>query len=397
MTPAGGKNGMGMPKGTGVTAPINHWIPWRSALLAGALSLPLVAGPAWANGHLDHENVHVNRSVLDALGEPRATRIPAPTGPAPESQQPAATSASTPTDQADATGQSRDAGGAASSSAATEAEDTQAPVPEPRDDVAVAQSQDDTGTTTPDEPAVPEPQAPEPEPRAADSDGTADGGVAEPSDPAAPETESGSESEADGVADSDDEAESGTAAPDEAESVAQDEPTGDSEARDTAADGASADQAATNGEDADTGGDTTSADTGSAGSAAESESGSESAETAAQTAAAPDGVGAVWSDGSGTIRFEAGSSALPEGSAGVMDQIAEALSNNPDARAVMEAFATNPEGDESRARRLALSRALAARVELIERGVSARRIEVNVAGLVPDDPSDRLDIAIDQG
>lgn len=100
--------------------------------------------------------------------------------------------------------------------------------------------------------------------------------------------------------------------------------------------------------------------------------------------------------GSGaSIAFADQDAALPAGAAGTLNGIAARLSEAPDAQAQILAYASAPDGNASRARRLSLARALATRSYLIERGVQATRIEVRALGNQSEAGSvDRVDVRL---
>jgi len=110
----------------------------------------------------------------------------------------------------------------------------------------------------------------------------------------------------------------------------------------------------------------------------------------AQTAALPP-AGAL--DDQVRVLFQDGSAELNDDAKGLLNAVATALEANPALRIQLLAYAKATTDSTSRARRLSLSRALAVRAFLIERGVRSTRMDVRALGdKIGDGPSDRVDI-----
>jgi outer membrane protein OmpA-like peptidoglycan-associated protein len=78
-----------------------------------------------------------------------------------------------------------------------------------------------------------------------------------------------------------------------------------------------------------------------------------------------------------------------------LKNVATALSNDPALRIELLAYAGQSREPVSQARRLSLSRALAARSKLIEQGVRSTRIDVRALGnKSAGGPADRIDIIV---
>lgn len=114
-----------------------------------------------------------------------------------------------------------------------------------------------------------------------------------------------------------------------------------------------------------------------------------------QTAVAPRPVPAPAPQGGlVTIPFAGGQGELPGGSIAALDTLAQQLANTED-RLQIRAYAASSGSDGgSGARRLALSRALAVRAYLIDRGIRSTRIDVRALGTPTDgSPVDRVEVA----
>ncbi len=95
------------------------------------------------------------------------------------------------------------------------------------------------------------------------------------------------------------------------------------------------------------------------------------------------------------IAFAAGTSSLSRASQKQLDGVAEQLNAQPDARMQLLAYAGEPNMSSSKARRLSLSRALAVRSYLINKGVKSTRIDVRALGnQVPDGSPSRVDLRV---
>ena len=93
------------------------------------------------------------------------------------------------------------------------------------------------------------------------------------------------------------------------------------------------------------------------------------------------------------LMFEDGSASLSDSAKSQLDQLAQVLEENPRQRVQLMAFAQGTEDTASQARRLSLSRALAVRTHLIDRGIRSTRMDVRALGATADQgPLDRVDI-----
>jgi outer membrane protein OmpA-like peptidoglycan-associated protein len=95
-----------------------------------------------------------------------------------------------------------------------------------------------------------------------------------------------------------------------------------------------------------------------------------------------------------TMPFAAGQAELPAGDQPALDRLAQQLANGED-RLQIRAYAGGSGADNgSGARRLSLSRALAVRAYLIDKGIRSTRIDVRALGTPTDgSPPDRVEIA----
>jgi len=95
------------------------------------------------------------------------------------------------------------------------------------------------------------------------------------------------------------------------------------------------------------------------------------------------------------LSFAPQADTLPPGAEAGLGELAAELQANPEARLQLKAYAAGTPETASQARRLALSRALAVRSFLIERGIRSTRIDVRALGIPEDDgPEDRVDVVI---
>ncbi|MHA1600503.1 MAG: OmpA family protein [Alphaproteobacteria bacterium] len=93
------------------------------------------------------------------------------------------------------------------------------------------------------------------------------------------------------------------------------------------------------------------------------------------------------------LAFKSGSAELTTTATDKLDSMAKKLLGNADARVQLLAYAKASEEGSSRARRLSLSRALAVRAYLIEKGIRSTRMDVRALGSgFKDGPPDRVDI-----
>lgn len=99
--------------------------------------------------------------------------------------------------------------------------------------------------------------------------------------------------------------------------------------------------------------------------------------------------------GEARIAFPAGGTELPTGARGELDQLARRLAGDEALRVQLNAYAAESGDQSSQARRLSLSRALAVRAYLIDKGVRSTRLDVRALGQPQDDgPADRVDIVV---
>jgi outer membrane protein OmpA-like peptidoglycan-associated protein len=93
------------------------------------------------------------------------------------------------------------------------------------------------------------------------------------------------------------------------------------------------------------------------------------------------------------ILFPEGSAELPPEASQQLDSIAQKLDQDQALRLQLMAYASGTEDTASRARRISLSRALAVRAYLIDKGIRSTRMDVRALGnKVEGDPADRVDI-----
>ncbi len=78
----------------------------------------------------------------------------------------------------------------------------------------------------------------------------------------------------------------------------------------------------------------------------------------------------------------------------MLDQVAQRLEQDQDLRLLLLAYASDADGNSSDARRLSLSRALAIRAYLIDKGIRTARFIVRAQGdRYGDGPADRVDLS----
>lgn len=105
--------------------------------------------------------------------------------------------------------------------------------------------------------------------------------------------------------------------------------------------------------------------------------------------------------GSGRLSFDGGSAALSDGARQELDRLATTLAGNEAQRLQVVAYAASQGSNTSAARRLSLSRALAVRSYLIDKGIRSTRIDVRAMG-TPEGasaaagagPADRVDLVL---
>lgn len=113
-------------------------------------------------------------------------------------------------------------------------------------------------------------------------------------------------------------------------------------------------------------------------------------ETAPQAAAVP-------SLGDLTLEFTGNSSDIGETLTGKLDNVAAQLAAQGSGRLQVRAYAAGEDGTTSSARRIALSRALAVRSYLMDKGIKASRVDVRALGSDTDrSPVDRVDLIFAQ-
>ncbi len=112
----------------------------------------------------------------------------------------------------------------------------------------------------------------------------------------------------------------------------------------------------------------------------------------AQTAS----LGAAASTGQVSLPFGAGSAALGDDTKAALDSIASRADKDSSLRLQLLAYASGTGDTASRARRLSLSRALAVRSYLIDKGVRSTRIDVRALGnrLPGGGSADRVDVVV---
>ena len=95
------------------------------------------------------------------------------------------------------------------------------------------------------------------------------------------------------------------------------------------------------------------------------------------------------------LGFSSGSAAISDGAATQLDGVAKSMKQNGNLRLQLLAYAGGGSQTPSQARRLSLSRALAVRSQLIEKGIQSTRIDVRALGnKLEAGPPDRVDIII---
>ncbi|MEE2995625.1 MAG: OmpA family protein [Pseudomonadota bacterium] len=95
------------------------------------------------------------------------------------------------------------------------------------------------------------------------------------------------------------------------------------------------------------------------------------------------------------LGFSVGSAAINEGAATQLDTVAKLLKQDKILRLQLLAYAGDGDHTPSQARRLSLSRALAARSQLIEKGIPSTRIDVRALGNKSEGgPPNRIDIIL---
>jgi outer membrane protein OmpA-like peptidoglycan-associated protein len=95
------------------------------------------------------------------------------------------------------------------------------------------------------------------------------------------------------------------------------------------------------------------------------------------------------------ILFDTESVELSDSATSQLDQLAEILEADESLRVQLLAYANSPDGSNSAARRLSLSRALAVRAYLIDEGIRTARFIVRAQGAdTAGGPPDRVDVVL---
>jgi len=95
------------------------------------------------------------------------------------------------------------------------------------------------------------------------------------------------------------------------------------------------------------------------------------------------------------IVFDEETSAFTDSAGRLLTGLAQRMTDEPDMRLQVRAYAGGTAESASRARRLSLDRALAVRTFLLDRGVEATRIDVRALGnTAPEPPADRVDLLV---
>lgn len=114
-----------------------------------------------------------------------------------------------------------------------------------------------------------------------------------------------------------------------------------------------------------------------------------------QTAALPPSAPKIAPGRSLLLLFESGSAKLKRETSRKLKSVAQAMAKDEKLRLQLLAYASGSSQSASRARRLSLSRALAARSYLIGQGVRSTRIDVRALGNKTEGgPPDRIDVIV---
>jgi outer membrane protein OmpA-like peptidoglycan-associated protein len=96
-----------------------------------------------------------------------------------------------------------------------------------------------------------------------------------------------------------------------------------------------------------------------------------------------------------TVPFAPDSADPPRDAVRSLSTLAAMLAENDALRLRLNAYAPGATAEESRSRRLSLSRALAVRSRLVDAGISSTRIEVRALGnAATEGPLDRVDVIV---
>ncbi|NQU70090.1 MAG: OmpA family protein [Rhodospirillales bacterium] len=114
-----------------------------------------------------------------------------------------------------------------------------------------------------------------------------------------------------------------------------------------------------------------------------------------QTASLPPSGGKTGTTNMVRLGFESGQAKLPAPAIKQLDGVVRKLTKESALRLQLLAYAGGATSSGSQARRLSLSRALAVRSYLIEKGIRSTRIDVRALGnQVKGSPADRVDVII---
>jgi outer membrane protein OmpA-like peptidoglycan-associated protein len=96
-----------------------------------------------------------------------------------------------------------------------------------------------------------------------------------------------------------------------------------------------------------------------------------------------------------SVGFDVGVIKLTDGAQSELERVITTLSKNEDLRVRLHAFAKTPDGNKNAARRLSLSRALAVRSYLMDKGIRSTRMDVRALGNQSDGAAaDRVDVTV---
>lgn len=99
----------------------------------------------------------------------------------------------------------------------------------------------------------------------------------------------------------------------------------------------------------------------------------------------------------GRLSFDGGSAALSDVARQELDRLASTMAGSEAQRLQVVAYASSQGNNTSAARRLSLSRALAVRSYLIDKGIRSTRIDVRAMGTpegAAGGPADRVDLVL---
>jgi outer membrane protein OmpA-like peptidoglycan-associated protein len=114
-----------------------------------------------------------------------------------------------------------------------------------------------------------------------------------------------------------------------------------------------------------------------------------------QLAALPPAPAPIEPDRPLAIGFETGSAELDGAASLALTRVADALNEDAELRLQIVAYATGSDANASQARRMSLSRALAVRSHLIDKGVRSTRMDVRALGnKFKTAPGDRVDLVV---